>query len=298
MSAKPVTMSLGEVLWDILPDGKSLGGAPTNAAWHLAQLGADAHVVSAVGEDALGGEILDRLRAKHLNVETIVTIKDKPTSTVEARLSPEGNATYVIHEDVAWDHMPVSDDILAIARKCQAVNFGSLAQRGDKGRQSTRAILDATPTEAIRVFDINLRPPFIHKEVLADGLARAAVVKMNETELPVLAELFGWSDRPEAAIEEMLGKYANLAHAVITRGPEGAWWHDRKRLIKRKPTSNPKVQDTIGAGDSVTASTMMGLLKGWEADRILETALEIASFVVSSRGGMPELPASLKNLFA
>ncbi len=298
MSAKPVTMSLGEVLWDILPDGKSLGGAPTNAAWHLAQLGADAHVVSAVGEDALGKEILDRLRAMHLNVEATITIKDKPTSTVEAKLSPEGNATYIIHEDVAWDHMPVSEEILAIARKCQAVNFGSLAQRGTKGRQSTCAILDATPVGTIRVFDINLRPPFIYKEVLADGLARATVVKMNETELPVLSKLFGWPDQPEAAIEEMLARHTNLAHAVITQGSEGAWWHDRKRLIKRKPTSNPKVQDTIGAGDSVTAVTMMGLLKGMEAERILEIALEIASFVVSSRGGMPELPANLKNLFA
>jgi fructokinase len=297
MAGKPLTVSLGEVLWDILPDGKALGGAPTNVAWHAAQLGADAHVVSAVGDDDLGMEILRRLREMRLNVTVVATIGDRPTSTVEARLDDRGNASYVIHENVAWDHLPVSPEILALAARADAVNFGSLAQRHPAARKSTLAILDAANPDAIRIFDINLRPPFIDRDVLDGGLRRASVVKMNEDELPVLADLFSWDGTPETAMARLLGDYPNLRHAIVTRGCNGAWWRTRERLIARRPAGCAKVVDTIGAGDSVTAASMMGLLKGWDEERILETALEIASFVCGSRGGTPELPAELKAAF-
>ncbi|MCC8181018.1 MAG: carbohydrate kinase [Planctomycetes bacterium] len=294
---KPVTMSLGEVLWDVLPDGRELGGSPTNAAWHAAQLGADAHVVTAIGDDELGREAKALLLEKKLNLDATVVLPDKPTSTVDAILSPEGNATYVIHEDVAWDYLPLSDDMLALAKTVQGVNYGSLSQRAPHSKATTLAILDATPAGAIREFDINLRPPFIYREVLDDGLKRANVVKMNEQELPVIAKIFAWSDREEQAIEDLLQAYPNLNHAVITRGPDGAWWHNRKQLFKRHPRTCPQVVDTIGAGDSVTASVMMGLLKGWEEEAILEAALEIATFVCTQRGGMPQLPDELKAPF-
>lgn len=294
---KPVTLSLGEVLWDVLPDGRELGGSPTNAAWHAAQLGADAHVVSAVGADDLGREATDILQKKGLNIAEIAVIPGVPTSTVDAILSPDGNATYVIHENVAWDRMPATPSILALAAKARGLNFGSLSQRGATTRASTLAILDASPADAVRVFDINFRPPFIFRDVLSDGLKRSTVVKMNNDELPVLAKLFGWSDNEEKAIEDIFASFANLKHVVVTRGADGAWWHNRKRLYKRRPRTQPKIVDTIGAGDSVTASTMMGLLKGWDEERILEAALDVASFVCTRRGGMPELPDELKAPF-
>jgi Sugar kinases, ribokinase family len=156
-------MSIGEVLWDVLPDGKELGGAPTNVAWHCAQLGADAHVASAVGKDPLGDEILESLKRMRLDLSAVSVIPDKPTSTVDAVISPEGNATYVIHENVAWDAMPASPAALALAAKADGVNFGSLGQRGEAGRLATQAIVDATPAACLRIFDINLRTGFYSK---------------------------------------------------------------------------------------------------------------------------------------
>lgn len=294
---KPVTMSIGEVLWDMLPDGKVLGGAPTNVAWHSAQLGADAHVASAVGRDALGDEIIERLKAMRLDLSAVATIDDKPTSTVDAKLGPDGSATYVIRENVAWDAMPASPEALALAAKADGVNFGTLAQRGGFGRESTHAILDATRLDCLRVFDVNLRTPFIYKDVLDGGLAKATVVKMNDDELPVIAGLFGWRGEPEAAMTDLFEAYPNLRHIVVTRGGRGAWWHDRKRLFGKPPATKVKVVDTIGAGDAFTASVMLGLLKGWDEETIMDAALAVAAFVCSNRGGTPELPDDLKAPF-
>ena len=290
---KPATLSIGEVLWDVLPDGKALGGSPTNVAWHCAQLGADAHVASAIGEDALGGEILEILKAMPLDLSALAVIHDKPTSTVDAILDANGNASYVFQADIAWDALPASPEALSIAAKANGVNFGSLSQRGDMTHASTLAILDATPADCLRIFDINLRPPFFSKKVLAAGMARATVIKMNDDELPVVADIFDWKGEPEDAMNAMFTAYPNLKHAVVTRGPNGAWWHNRERLIEKRPAANIKAVDTIGAGDSFTASVMLGLLKGWDEEAIMEAALAIASFVCTSRGATPELPEAL-----
>lgn len=294
---KPLTIALGEVLWDVLPDGKSLGGAPTNVAWHAAQLGADAHVISAVGDDPLGREILDNLKRMRLDVSTVSILPGVPTSTVDARLDAAGNATYTIHENVAWDHLPATADMLALAARADAVNFGSLAQRHPTGRASTHAILDAVNPDAIKVFDINLRPPFIDKEILDAGLRKATVIKMNNDELPVLAGMFGWTGEPESAMTRLLEAYPGVRHLVVTKGADGAWWRSREKLHFKAPPPVERMCDTIGAGDSVTAACMLGLLKGWREDDILAAAMNIASFVCSSRGGTPELPDRIKDQF-
>lgn len=294
---KPVTMSLGEVLWDMLPDGKALGGSPTNVAWHAAQLGADAHVVSSVGRDDLGTEILDRLKEMRLDISAIAIIPDKPTSTVDAILDAHGNATYVIRDNVAWDCLPLSDISLAIAKRASAINFGSLSQRSETSRNATRALLDAAPPDSIRIFDINLRPPFILPDVLDGGMKRSTVVKMNDDELPVISKAFDWPERHEDALERMFSQYPNLKHAIITRGAKGAWWYNGKQLFEEQPQTKVAVVDTIGAGDSVTAAAMMGLLNGWNEETILKTALKVASFVCSNRGGTPELSAEVKAPF-
>ncbi len=295
--SRPVTLSLGEVLWDMLPDGKALGGAPTNVAWHCAQLGADAHVASAVGKDELGDEILVRLRSMNLDVSAVSIIPDKPTSTVDAMISPEGNATYVIHKDVAWDWMPVSEQARALARQAQGLNFGTLSQRGSMGCETTHTLLNETPADCLRIFDINLRPPDVHKNILQAGFEKATVVKMNDAELPVIADMFGLGEEPEAAMASLFESYANLQHIVVTRGSRGVWWHNKRKLYGKLPAMAVKAVDTIGAGDSFTASIMMGLLKGWDVEKIMDAALAVAAFVCTQRGGTPELPASLKDPF-
>lgn len=297
MKKQPVTVSVGEVLWDVLPDGKTLGGSPTNVAWHMAQLGAEAHVVTAVGKDALGDEALRILGAMPLHIDTIAVIEDRPTSTVDAVLDAAGNATYVFHEDEAWDFLPVTPEALALAGRADGMNFGSLSQRSPRAQEATFKILDAAPAECVRIFDINLRPPFVTGRQLVGGMERAAVLKMNDDELPMVAKVFEWGTGPEATIDKLFEKFPNLKHIVVTRGPKGIWWHDRKRLISKTPDDNIVKVDTIGAGDSVTASTLMGLLKGWDADAIIDNALEIANFVCTQRGGMPELPDALKKPF-
>lgn len=291
---KPLTLSIGEILWDMLPTGKLLGGAPCNVAWHLAQFGAEARVVTAVGDDDQGREIAERLKAMRMNLDTMAVLPDKPTSTVDATLGPDGSATYVIHENVAPDFLPVTPLALSLAGKARAVNFGSLAQRSPVGRKSTLALLDATPADCIRVFDINLRPPFINKDVLLAGFARAAAVKMNDDEIEVLAGMFGWPEGVERRIEALFGAFPHVRHVIVTRGSKGAWWHNRERLFEKAPTGKVKVADTIGAGDSFTASVIAGLLKGLAVEAIMEAALAVAAFVCGRSGGTPELPVELK----
>ena len=282
----------------MLPDGKALGGSPTNVAWHAAQLGAEAHVVSAVGKDDLGDEILSRLGAMRLHVDLVAVIPGKPTSVVDAMLDADGNATYVIRENVAWDYLPASPGALELAGNADAVNFGSLSQRNPAARRATLDILDRTPKKCIRIFDINLRTPFVAEDVLSGGMARATVAKMNDDELAVVAGIYGWPGDPEAAVAGLFRRFPNLRHVVVTRGAKGAWWHDGRRFIAKAPGVEVKTVDTIGAGDSFTASVMMGLLRGWEAERIMDRALSVASFVCTRRGGTPELPGSLRALFA
>lgn len=298
---RPLTLSLGEVLWDILPDGKTLGGAPTNVAWHLAQLGADARVASAVGDDAPGREILAVLAEtgfdKRILDEGMAVLPGVPTSTVDAVLGADGAATYTIHENVAWDKLPVTPALLAVAKKADAVNFGSLLQRGEEGRRTTHAYLDALKPEAVILFDINLRPPHFTEATLRGSLSRANAVKMNHDELPVLAAFHGWPSAPEEAMTALMKTYPNVRHLIVTRAAEGAWWRTREKLFSRPAGKIPAVADTIGAGDSVTAASMTGILLGWEPDKILEHAQNIAAYVCTCRGGTPVLPESLTQAF-
>ncbi len=295
--SNPVTLSLGEVLWDVLPDGKALGGSPSNAAWQASQLGAESHIVSAVGDDDLGREILDTLTAKHLDVSTIAVLPGVPTSTVDAVLDADGNASYTIHENVAWDRLPVTPAVLDLAQKTRGINFGSLSQRHETARAAHHAILDAIAPDAVKVFDCNLRPPFIDRDILDQSLRRANVVKMNHDELPAIARLFQWTESLEDAMTQLMHAYPNVRHLVITHGDKGAWWRTESELIFREAPKPERMMDTIGAGDSVTAVCMMGLLKGLPVAAILEAAMNIATFVCSQRGGMPVLPPALTKAF-
>ncbi len=294
---KPITLSIGEILWDILPSGKVLGGAPSNVAWHAKQLGADAHIISAVGNDVLGDEIIATLEAMSLPVDGIARLDNVPTSTVTASIAKDGNASYVIHENVAWDHLIVDDTVLSLARKAIAVNFGSLGQRGFVGNRATQAILDNLSQEAIVAFDVNLRPPHYSSEVLVQSLKRANVVKMNHEELSLLAGMHGWGASPHESLTACIEQYSHLNHIIVTRGAEGCWWRTRTGLHEFPSPRGGVICDTIGAGDSVTATAMMGILKGWAIDVMVTRAMDIAAFICSCQGGTPELPEYLLEPF-
>lgn len=296
---KTRVVSVGEVLWDILPSGRVLGGAPSNVAWHALQLGSGAHVVSAVGDDAAGRDILAALDGMGLiGTGSIGVVAGKPTGTVDARIDARGNASYVIHADVAWDYISATPEVLELVGGADAVAFGSLASRSSVSAAAIRRILAAAAPRALRVLDINLRPPHFSRETLAAVLEMCTVLKVNHEELPVLADLFGLPGGEAAALPELMRRYSGLTGIIITRGAAGAGWFDADGLVGMAPEGSVTVVDTVGAGDSFTAAAVLGLLKGWEKRKILANALRVASHVCSCRGATPVLPDALKQDFA
>lgn len=292
---KPLVVCLGEILWDVLPTGKVLGGTPVNVAWHAAQLGADSRIVSAVGRDAAGREIIERLREMGISDEHVYVVDHKPTSKVGATINGDGVASYIVHEDVAWDFIPVSGRALDLVRRASALNFGTLAQRCDTGRRTLDAYLDVAPAGCLKMFDVNLRPGGIRRDVVESCFGRCDVVKLNSEELLVVAELLNWPGQAEKVLSHLFECYPNIAHAVVTRGSDGIWWKYAGGLVKRSARA-VRVADTIGAGDSVSAAVIMGILRGMKPERIVETALDISGFVCTQVGATPPLPEEMKSV--
>lgn len=293
---RPLVVCVGEILWDVLPTGKVLGGAPVNVCWHAAQLGADARILSAVGQDDLGRELLDSLGQMGMNGDYVYVIHDKPTSLVNAAISDDGVASYVLRPDVAWDYIPVSESALAQVRQADALNFGSLAQRGNGGKRMMEAYLRAASPECLKVFDVNLRPGCIRREVLEACFPLCDMVKLNAEELLVIAELFNWPGRAELVLDQILQSYSNIGHIVVTRGADGVWWKTADILLKRSGRAI-RIADTIGAGDALTAACIVGLQRGYAPERIVDVALDISSFVCTQIGATPALPDDLGSAF-
>ena len=220
---KRYVVGLGEVLWDVLPEGKKLGGAPANFAYHAGQfLGMDNTIaVSALGEDKLGDETIEALKEHGLN--DLLPRVPYPTGTVQVQLDEQGIPTYDIKENVAWDNIPFDDDIAEIARNCRAVCFGSLAQRNVVSRETIQKFLDATPADCLKIFDINLRQQFYTQEILRESFQRCNILKINDEELVLIGRMFGY---PGLDIENkcwlILGKY-NLDMLVLTCGTNGSY---------------------------------------------------------------------------
>ena len=278
-------VGLGEILWDMLPDGKQLGGAPANFAYHAHVLGADSFVASCVGNDPLGREILERVEALGLDTGYIATDDAHPTGTVDVEVDADGKPRYVIHEDVAWDFIPAGDALLELAARADAVCFGSLCQRSKTSRETIRRFLRATRPDCLRVFDINLRQSYYNAEVMRGSLQSANVLKLNDEELPVLAGLLHGDD--SAAVMRIFN--ASLDVVALTKGPQGS------ALITAESTSEQpgmavEVADTVGAGDAFTAALVMGLLRGHDLDKINASAGRLAGYVCSQPGGTPEVP--------
>ena len=279
---------IGEILWDLLPNGRVLGGAPANFAYHAAQLGAAAAVISRVGDDAPGGEIVGQMSARGVDTEFVGRDALHPTGTVSVTVDNRGQPTYVIHEDVAWDFIDATDAARTYIRSVHAVCFGTLAQRAPRSRDTIRDLLEAVPDESLKVFDVNLRQHYYSPEILEVSLSAANVVKLSDEELPVIAAMFGLAAGAVECLEDLVRKF-RLRLAALTRGAAGSvLWADGK--VSDHAGVSVRVRDTVGAGDSFTAAVVMGLLAGHALDRINDQANRVAAWVCSHDGAAPLLP--------
>jgi fructokinase len=282
---------LGEALWDVLPDGKKLGGAPANFAYHAGQFGLQTIAVSALGEDALSKETVQQLEEKKLNYE--MPHVPYPTGTVLVELDAEGIPTYDIKENVAWDNIPFSESIENIARHAQAVCFGSLAQRNVVSRETIYKFLDSTPSDCVKIFDINLRQQFYTKEIIQESLKRCNILKINDEELVTIGRMFGY---PGLDIENkcflILGKY-NLDMLVLTCGVNGSYVFTPGK-VSYQPTPKVEVADTVGAGDSFTGSFCAAILRGKTVEEAHHLAVRVSAYVCTQNGAMPQIPDTYK----
>ncbi len=279
-------VGLGEALWDVLPDGRKLGGAPANFAYHAGQFGLNAIAVSALGEDKLADETIAQLEEKGLHY--CMPRVPYPTGTVQVELDDEGVPTYDIKENVAWDNIPFTPELQAIAENTRAVCWGSLAQRNVVSRQTIYKFLDATPKDCMKIFDINLRQTFYTKEVICESMKRCNVMKINDEELIVIGRMFGY---PGLDIENkcwlILGKY-DLDMLVLTCGVNGSYVFTPGRVSFQK-TPVVEVADTVGAGDSFTGSFCASILEGKSVAEAHKLAVEVSAFVCTQSGAMPDV---------
>ena len=292
MEQKRYVVGLGEALWDVLPEGKKLGGAPANFAYHAGQfLGQENTVaVSALGEDKLADETIAALEEHQLRY--LMPRVPYPTGTVQVQLDEQGIPTYDIRENVAWDNIPFTPEIEEVARNCRAVCFGSLAQRNIVSRENIHRFLDATPKDCVKIFDINLRQNFYSKEVIQESMRRCNILKINDEELVIIGRMFGY---PGLDIENkcwlILGKY-NLDMLVLTCGTNGSYVFTPGH-VSFQETPKVKVADTVGAGDSFTGSFVGSILNGKSVPEAHRTAVQVSAYVCTQNGAMPTYPEEL-----
>lgn len=283
---------LGEVLWDCLPEGSKLGGAPANFAYHASMFGYQAYAVSALGDDALGDRTVEELDKKHLR--HIMPRIDFPTGTVQVELDEEGVPTYDIKRDVAWDNIPFTAEMEDLAKRCSCVCFGSLAQRNSVSHDTIHRFLHSTPKDCLKIFDINLRQNFYTKEIIQESLNACDILKINDEELVTIGRLFGY---PGLDMENkcylILGKY-NLRMLVLTCGTNGSYVFARG-VKSYQPTPKVEVADTVGAGDSFTGSFAAAILAGMPVGEAHKLAVEVSAYVCTQPGAMPQLPERLLN---
>lgn len=285
-------VGLGEILWDMLPAGKQLGGAPANFAYHAQALGARGVVVSCIGDDELGKEILSQLGGLGLDCQYIAVDKSHRTGTVTVKLDAKGVPDFTIHENVAWDFIPLSAPLLNLAARADAVCFGSLCQRSDVSRDTVRRFLEKTKPDCLRIFDINIRQSYYSKDITDTMLQTSNVLKLNEDELPLVAELLDIKGSETEILAELVARY-ELRLVVLTKGAEGSRLYGKDGDSVREGIPPETIADTVGAGDAFTAAVAVGLLKGDGLEQINAHANRVASFVCSQAGATPRVPDEL-----
>ena len=290
-----IIVGMGEALWDVLPEGKKIGGAPANFAYHVSQFGLDSCVVSAVGEDKLGKGILDNFDEKQLTYQ--IEQVPYPTGTVQVELDEAGVPCYDIKEGVAWDNIPFTPELEDLARRTRAVCFGSLAQRSIVSRETINRFLDTMPEgeDQWKIFDINLRQGFYTKEILCVSMRKCNILKINDEELITLSRMFGW---PGIDLEDkcwiLLAKF-NLRMLILTCGVNGSYVFTPGE-ISFVETPKVEVADTVGAGDSFTAAFVAAILKGKSVADAHHLAVKVSAYVCTCNGAMPKLPEELTGL--
>ena len=300
---KTVT-GIGEALWDCLPEGRKFGGAPTNFAYHCSQFGLNAWAASAVGNDALGDEILDI--CKGVNLQVICPKVPYETGTVQVTLDKNGIPQYEIKTGVAWDNIPYSEPLARLAQQTDAVCFGSLAQRNPVSRNTIQSFIKNMPTDALKVFDINLRQNFYSKELIEKSLELCNILKINDEELVTVSRLFGWQTESKedfstiwqnfdfkSNCRSILAKY-KLHMLILTCGVNGSYVFTPDGEISQQGTPKVEVADTVGAGDSFTAAFVSSILLGKTVKDAHKRAVEVSAYVCTQHGAMPPLPENLK----
>lgn len=289
-----IVVGIGEALWDVLPEGKKLGGAPANFAYHVSQFGLQSRVVSAIGDDKLGNEIVENFQEKALN--TLIEKVAYPTGTVQVELDSVGVPCYDIKENVAWDNIPFTDKLKELAQHTCAVCFGSLAQRNIVSRETINAFLDAMPDGEgqYKIFDINLRQGFYTKDIICNSMRRCNILKINDEELVTISRMFGY---PGIDLQDkcwiLLAKY-NLDMLILTCGVNGSYVFTPGN-VSFVETPKVEVADTVGAGDSFTGTFISAILKGKTVREAHQLAVNVSAYVCTQNGAMPRLPENLIN---
>lgn len=284
-----IVVGMGEALWDVLPEEKKIGGAPANFAYHVSQFGLPSCVVSAIGDDALGKEIIENFTSKGL--DQLIAEVPYPTGTVQVEIDQTGIPLYDIKENVAWDNIPYTEHLDALAKRTKAVCFGSLAQRNVVSRNTINHFLDTMPKDddSLIVFDVNLRQGFYNKEILCKSMQNCNILKINDEELITVSRMFGY---PGIDLQDkcwiLLGKY-NLKMLILTCGINGSYVFTPGN-VSFQPTPKVEVADTVGAGDSFTAAFIASILKGKSVTEAHSIAVKTSAFVCTQKGAMPILP--------
>lgn len=286
-------VGIGEILWDVLPEGPQLGGAPANFAYHAHALGAEAVPVSSVGTDGLGRALLSRLEEIGVCRDYIAVDPVHATGTVTVAVDGTGKPEYTIREGVAWDNLPCTGALRELAGRTQVVCFGTLAQRSPVTGGTIQCFVDHVPAEGLRIFDINLRQQYYSREAIEASLCLADVLKINDEELPIVGGLFGLSGAEEAVMEALCATYG-LDLIALTRGGAGSCLWSRADGASRHPGVPAEVVDTVGAGDAFTAALALGLVAGRSLDAINEHANRLAAHVCSQKGATPPVPEALR----
>ncbi len=285
---------IGEVLWDIFETSKRFGGAVANATFHTSQLGAEAYIISAVGNDDLGKEGLEYLKNHDLDISYLTVVNGFPTGTVNVTLDENKVPTYEIVAGVAWENLPWNENMAELAKSLDAVCYGSLAQRGELTRKTVHKFLDSVGADCLKVCDINLRINGYTDETILVSLEKADVLKISDEELKIVAEIAGIdnSQSDDEIVADFIKKYGFSA-VLYTLGKDGARIFIDGKSYGFKPDPIKPVS-TVGAGDSFTARAVMGLLMKEDPAVLIAKACEVASYVCLQEGAMPKLPESLK----
>ena len=296
-------LGIGELLWDILPEGPRLGGAPSNFTVMAGRLGNHAAILSRIGRDDLGRQAIDRLNPMPIDTSCLEVDLVHETGQVTVDFV-EGQPHYTIHQPSAWDFLELSDEWVRLAERADAICFGSLAQRSRESRQTIQTLAAQTSAACIRVFDVNLRPPFYSGEVIQESLELATVLKLSDEELPQVLNLLGLpaDDEPERkrlrlGADRLLVEFPTLEMVAVTRGAQGSLLVRREEWSEH-PGFPIKVVDRIGAGDAFTAALTHYMLRGADLATLNEAGNRWGSWVASQSGAMPALPEEVRATIA